>query len=88
VPLRHRSPGSSSTLEAVTHADSTGLEALQQLTRDLRATEVTLVVARLRTRMEEQFAQAGVTETIGSDRFYPTVGAAIDACSRAEVGTT
>lgn len=64
---------------SVTHADSTGLEALEQLTKDLRNDGITLVVARLRTRMEESFALAGVTETIGRDRFYPTVRAAVDA---------
>ena len=41
--------------EAVTHADSTGLEALEKLANDLRRDEITLVVARLRTRMQEQF---------------------------------
>lgn len=35
----------------------------------------TLVVARLRTRSQE----AGVTATIGRERFYPTVRAAVDA---------
>ena len=34
--------------EAVTHADSTGLEALHDLTRDLRKEQITLVVARPR----------------------------------------
>jgi sulfate permease, SulP family len=65
--------------EAVMHADSTGLEALEQLTKDLRRDGVTLAIARLRTRMEESFSLAGVTETIGRDRFYPTVRAAVDA---------
>jgi len=66
--------------EAVTHADSTGLEALQKLTKDLRRADITLVVARLRTRMQEQFEQAGVTETIGRESFHPTVRAAVAAC--------
>jgi high affinity sulfate transporter 1 len=67
--------------EAVTHADSTGLAALDQLTRDLRRDEVTLVVARLKTRMHEQFDSAGVTDTIGRTHFYPTVQAAVAACT-------
>ena len=65
--------------EAVTHADSTGLEALQKLTEDLRRAEITLVVARLRTHMTQQLEQAGLTEVIGRDRFYPTIHAAVDA---------
>jgi MFS superfamily sulfate permease-like transporter len=65
--------------EAVTHTDSTGLEALAKLAIDLRRDEITLVVARLRTRMQKQFEEAGVTETIGRDRFFPTVRAAVEA---------
>jgi sulfate permease, SulP family len=65
--------------EAVTHADATGLEALDALTRDLRREDITLVVARLRTRMQDQFELAGVTATIGRERFYPSVRAAVDA---------
>jgi SulP family sulfate permease len=70
--------------EAVTHVDSTGLEALEQLTKDLRRDGITLVVARIRTRMQEQFELAGVTETIGRERFYPTVQAAVEACLEAD----
>jgi high affinity sulfate transporter 1 len=65
--------------EAVTHADSTGLEALEELAKDLRRDEITLVVARLRTGMQEQFELSGLTETIGPQHFYPTVHAAVQA---------
>jgi MFS superfamily sulfate permease-like transporter len=64
---------------ALTHADSTGLEALDELTKDLERDEITLVVARLRTHMEEQFALAGLTELIGPEHFYPTVHGAVQA---------
>ncbi|HEX5800822.1 MAG TPA: SulP family inorganic anion transporter [Gaiellaceae bacterium] len=66
--------------EAVTHADSTGLDALKQLTKDLRDDGITLVVARLRARMEESFELAGVTDAIGREHFYPSVRAAVEAC--------
>jgi sulfate permease, SulP family len=36
--------------EAINHIDSTGMEVLLDLTRDLRRDQITLVVARLRTR--------------------------------------
>jgi sulfate permease, SulP family len=68
--------------EAVTHADSTGLEALEELTNDLRRDDITLAVARLRTGMEEQFELSGLTETIGADHFYPTVQAAVQGFAR------
>ena len=72
--------------EAVTHVDSTGLDALDQLVQELRAQEITLVVARLRTRLEELFATAGVTETIGRERFYPTIRVAVAECFSAAQG--
>jgi sulfate permease, SulP family len=70
--------------EAVTHADSTGLEALEQLTESLREDGITLVVARLRTRMQEQFELSGLTEAIGRQHFYPTVRAAVEAFARSQ----
>jgi MFS superfamily sulfate permease-like transporter len=70
--------------EAVTHADSTGLEALDELAKDLRREEITLVVARLRTRMQAEFALSGLSETIGPERFYPTVQAAVEAFARSQ----
>jgi sulfate permease, SulP family len=70
--------------EAVTHVDSTGLEALAELTKELRAERITLIVARLKTRMEQQFELAGVMDTIGRERFYPSVGGAVEAVSARE----
>ena len=69
--------------EAVTHADSTGLEALETLANDLAREDITLVVARLRTRMQEEFEMAAA---IGEDRFYPSVRAAVDAYAVPAVG--
>jgi hypothetical protein len=37
------------------------------------------VLARLRTRMEEQLEDAGVLDVIGPGHLYPTVRAAVDA---------
>ena len=65
--------------DAITHADATGLDALLELTNDLQRDEITLVVARLRTRMEEQLEDAGVLDAIGREHLYPTVRAAVDA---------
>jgi sulfate permease, SulP family len=74
--------------EAVTHADSTGLEALTALANDLRHEGITLVVARLRTRMQEQFQHAGATKTIGTENFYPSVHAAVSRFTNTGTGTT
>jgi len=67
--------------DAMTHADTTGLDALLDVTKDLQRDEITLVVARLRTRMEQQLDDAGVLDVIGPEHLYPTVRAAVQACS-------
>ena len=43
---------------------------------------VTLVVARLRTRMKPDFDVAGLTDEIGREHFYPSVKLAVDAFAR------
>jgi high affinity sulfate transporter 1 len=73
--------------DAMTHVDATGLDALVDVTKDLRHDDVTLVMARLRTRLEERFDEAGVLDAIGRERLYPTVRAAVDACTRRSGGS-
>jgi high affinity sulfate transporter 1 len=73
--------------EAMTHVDSTGIEALGELARDLRGDGITLVVARLRTRMLEQLETAGVAAAIGRERFYPSIRAAVAAFDGPAVGS-
>ena len=50
--------------------------------KDLQRDEITLVVARLRTHMEEQFELSGLTEVIGPEHFHPTVHGAVQAFDR------
>jgi SulP family sulfate permease len=69
--------------EAVTHADSTGLEAFERLAGELERENVQLAVARLRTYMLESFETIGLTETIGPENFYPSVRAAVEGCATA-----
>jgi SulP family sulfate permease len=73
--------------DAITHVDSTGLAALVDVAKDLQRDEITLVIARLRTRMEDQFEDAGVLEVIGRGHLYPTVPAAVDAFESRSVKT-
>jgi SulP family sulfate permease len=68
--------------EAVTHVDSTGLQTFASLIDDLRDEGVELAVARLRTRMLDQFQLAGISEKIGREHFYPSVREAVSALSR------
>jgi sulfate permease, SulP family len=67
--------------DAITHADATGLEALVDVAKDLRRDEITLVIARLRTRMEGRLEDAGALDAIGRSHLYPTVRTAVDACA-------
>jgi high affinity sulfate transporter 1 len=72
--------------EAVTHIDATGLEALLDLANDLGRAGTTLVVARLRTQMQEQLVAGGVVDVLGAESFYPTIRAAVDAFESAGRG--
>jgi MFS superfamily sulfate permease-like transporter len=73
--------------DAITHVDTTGLGALMDVAKDLHRDEITLVMARLRTRMEEQLKDAGVLDVIGPEHLYPTVRAAVEACESRGVTT-
>lgn len=70
--------------ESVISVDSTGLEALHDLADDLRRHDITLVVARMRGRIEQQLRTAGITRAIGPENFYATVRAAVAACAASE----
>jgi MFS superfamily sulfate permease-like transporter len=73
---------------AVTHVDTTGIEALEDVTNDLRREGIVLVVAHMRSRIVEQLRHAGLVDTIEEERFYPTVRAAVEGCVREqEAGT-
>jgi high affinity sulfate transporter 1 len=66
--------------EAVTHADSTGLEAFERLWGELEGEHVHLAVARLRTYMLERFDTIGLVRAIGPEHFYPSVRTAVEGC--------
>jgi MFS superfamily sulfate permease-like transporter len=68
--------------EAVTHADSTGLEAFERLFAELEREDVHLAVARLRTYMMERFETIGLARAVGPQHFYPSVHAAVEGCMR------
>lgn len=57
--------------------DDAGGDRQPQLCAVGDGTLVGTPVARLRTRMREQFRHAGVTKTIGTGNFYPSVHAAV-----------
>ena len=68
--------------EAWTFLDATAIDALSQLHGELDERDITLCIARLKGRQREIFAETGLTALIGSDRFFPTVRAAVAAFER------
>jgi high affinity sulfate transporter 1 len=60
--------------------DASGIEAFQQLVTALSTSGVALVIARMKSHVEEQFAVTGLTERVGSEHFFPTVDEAVAWC--------
>ena len=57
---------------------------LEQVARTLMEQEIGLVIARMKAPVSDRLEQAGAVETIGRDRLFPTVPAAVAACARSE----
>ena len=49
----------------------------------LRRDGVRLVMAKLKRAPKRVFDESGLTDTIGAFRFYPSIGAAVEACTSA-----
>jgi MFS superfamily sulfate permease-like transporter len=61
--------------------DASGVEALQQILKALRSSEIELVAANVKSFVQEKFDATRLTERIGPDRFFPTIASAVDWCS-------
>ena len=72
--------------EAWTYLDATAIEVLIQLHGELEERGIALSFARLKGRQREIFEETGLTARIGSDRFFPTVRAAVAAFESAHAG--
>jgi sulfate permease, SulP family len=70
--------------EGLTHVDSAGLAAVEQLLEHLGKDGVALAAARLKAPIRQRFDESGLTKRIGADRMHPTVRAAVAACAGAE----
>lgn len=65
--------------EAMTAVDSTGAQFLEDTRRELAAQGTLLVVARAKHPVREHLGRLGLLETIGNQRFYPSIRAAVAA---------
>jgi MFS superfamily sulfate permease-like transporter len=63
--------------EAMNHVDVAGLDALQELSDDLGRDGIRLLVAHVKTPLQQRFDESGLTDQIGRERFHPTVAAAV-----------
>ena len=61
--------------------DATGLAALAELTEQLAQDDIGFLVARMKPHVQERLMSEGLGETIGEDRFFPTVRAAAAFCA-------
>ena len=73
--------------EAMAHVDATGLEALQDIERALARDGVTLLLARMKGALEARLTGTGLGASIGQERRFPTVRAAVEYCIAHDVGT-
>jgi MFS superfamily sulfate permease-like transporter len=66
--------------EAVTHVDATGVEALEDIDRLLARDDITLLLARMKGVLEARIEGTNLAASIGDDRRFPTVRAAVEYC--------
>ena len=64
--------------EPITDIDSTAAELLTQALDDLRNQGIELGFAELKGPVKDRLRQYGLYDLIGDDRFFPTLGTAID----------
>jgi high affinity sulfate transporter 1 len=64
--------------EPITDVDTTAADTLFELLAELRQEQVTLAFAELKGPVKDRFERYGLFAAVGSDRFFPTVGTAVD----------
>ena len=65
--------------EPITDIDTTGAEILGELLEDLQAGAVELAFAELKGPVKDRLRSYGLYDRIGDDRFFPTLGTAVNA---------
>lgn len=64
--------------EPVTDVDLTAAAVLRDLTSDLEEVGVEVVMAELKDPVKDSLKRYGLFDHLGAERFYPTLGAAVD----------
>jgi MFS superfamily sulfate permease-like transporter len=65
--------------EPVTGVDVTSADMLAELEQTLRAAQIELRFAEMKDPVKDQLKRLELLERLGTDIFYPTIGASIDA---------
>ena len=73
--------------EPITDIDTTAADTLRQVLEELRQQHITLAFAELKGPVKDLLQRYGLYDPVGPDRFYPTVGTAVDGYVEA-TGTT
>ncbi|MDP9210215.1 MAG: sulfate permease, partial [Actinomycetota bacterium] len=73
--------------EPITDIDSSAADTLQQLLDELRQEHVTLAFAEVKGPVKDRLQRYGLFDAIGPDRFFPTIGTAVNGYIDA-TGTT
>ena len=73
--------------EPITDIDTTAADTLRDLLEELRQEGVTLAFAELKGPVKDRLRRYGLFDAVGPDRFFPTVGTAVDGYIEA-TGTT
>lgn len=64
--------------EAIVEIDITAADILEELRRELASRKITFALARVKQDLYLQLKKAGLVDTIGSHRIYPTLHTAIE----------
>jgi MFS superfamily sulfate permease-like transporter len=65
--------------EAIVEIDITAADVLEELRRELASRNITVALARVKQDLYLQLKRAGLVESIGAHRIYPTLHTAIAA---------
>jgi MFS superfamily sulfate permease-like transporter len=64
--------------EPITDIDTTAADTLRQLLSELRQQQVTLAFAEMKGPVKDRLRRYDLFDAVGPDRFFPTVGTAVD----------
>jgi len=68
--------------EPITDVDTTAADALLELLRELRQQQVVLAFAEMKGPVKDRLRRYGLFAEVGAERFFPTVGTAVDGYLR------